>query len=91
MVHIVHSVRQNGLLNIIQYNSWFKKFQSLHNAIHNGRIQANKSSKITDSFRENFFFRKSSDVQIITHNNHQMNDIHHCQILIISMGLFKKY
>ena len=54
-------------------------------------MQASKSNKIINSFRENFLLCKSRDTQIITHNNHQMKDIHHCQTFIISIGLFRKY
>ena len=90
-VHIVHSDRQNALLNTIQYNSWFKKFHSLQNAIHNGNMQHNKSNRIIYSFRENFFFRMNKLTQSTTHNIPPMKDIHHCQILNISNGLFMKY
>ena len=76
---------------MIQYNSWFKKFHSLQNAIHSGNIQHNKSNKIKYSFHENLFFCMNKLTQSTTHNIHPMKDIHHCQILNISNGLATKY
>ncbi len=87
----MNSVRQNVLLNTIQYNSWFKKFHSLQNDIHNGNMQHNKSNRITNSFRENFFFHIKIVNQRTTPNIHPMKDIHHCQILNISSGFSTKY
>ena len=54
-------------------------------------MQHNKSNKIIYSFRENFLYRIERVTQRTTHNIHQMNDIHPCQILKASSGLSMKY
>lgn len=87
---IVFSDQSNGLVNFIQYNSWFRKLPNLHKAMHNGNMHASRSNKITYSFREKFLFLRNIDTIIKTQIIHQMKDIHHCRILNISIGLFIK-
>lgn len=89
-VDIVFCDRDNGLVNVIQYSSWFRKLPNLHKAIHNGSMHASKSNKIIYSFREKFLFLRNIDTRIKTQVIHQMNDIHHSRILNISIGLFIK-
>ena len=87
----MESDRSKGFVNLIQYNSWFKKLPNLHSAIHNGSMQANKSNRIIYSFRVNFFLQENIENKINTHRIHQMNDIHHCRILNISIGFSMKF
>jgi hypothetical protein len=83
---------QLGISEIeIQYNSWFKKFHNLQNAMHSGNMQHNRSSRIMNSFRENFLFQMNIVTQSTTPNIHPIKDIHHCQILSMFIGLFMKY
>ena len=59
------------------YSSWLRKFPILPSMIPKGMIARRISKSSTISLNLNLFFRASAAKAMVTHNVHQIKDIHH--------------